>query len=295
MALGNIDIKKLRAFQLTANHGSLRRAAVDLLLTPAAVSIQIKRLEEQLGVELFQRVGKRLLLSPSGELFLREVDAALNGVEAAIALITKKGPSLGRVSVSIGNDLAGFFSGAIAKFMKSHPEVEVSLRVRVSPQTLALVMDGDVDLGVGYFGTVPPEISKNLIQQSGFSLLVNAAHPLARLRTVGLEELSKHRLITLPAESNMGRRIAQAFSSAGIEPVSIIEAAIATPRGNSRRKASARRSRTHPACLSACPNRSAVSMSAAIWGWSMWRSSIAAHAACRRRSRNSSRHWERQE
>lgn len=220
----NIDLKRLRTFVLVAKNGSLRHAAAELRVSIPAVSIQIRQLEEELGVELFQRLGRRLVLTATGQVFLTEAELALEAVNHAIESVSLAAPRSGRISLAMNNDLARYFSAEITRFMKGYPTVDLSLRVRGSLGTLGMVVDGDVDIGVGYFGEVPAEITKRVVGKSGFSLVCNARHPLAKRRHPTLEEIGAHRLITLPTPTNMGRRIARTFSAAGVSPMGVIEA-----------------------------------------------------------------------
>lgn len=220
----NIDLKKLRAFLLVAKNGSLRHAAMVLRVSIPAVSIQIRQLEEELGVSLFQRMGRQLVLTATGQLFLTEVETAMEAFDHAIESVSPTAPRSGRISLAMNNDLARYFSDKITKFMKGHPTVGLSLRVRGSLGTLGMVMDGAVDVGVGYFGDVPADITKRVLGKSGFSLVCNAKHPLAKKRHPTLTDIGAHRVITLPTPTNMGRRIARIFSTAGVNPLGVIEA-----------------------------------------------------------------------
>ena len=222
--LPNVDIKRLRAFLIVAKNGSLRHAAAQLHISIPAISIQIRKLEQELGVALFERLGRKLVLTPTGQMFRTEAETALEAFNRAIESVSPAASKSGRISLAMNNDLARYYSGQITKFMKSHPAVDISLRVRGSLGTLGMVVDGDVDIGIGYFGDVPPEIAKRVLGKSGFSLVCNSRHPLAKKRRPTLQEIAAYRIITLPTPTNMGRRIARTFSDAGVNPVGVVEA-----------------------------------------------------------------------
>lgn len=219
----NIDLKRLRTFLHVAKNGSLRHGAAALRISIPAVSIQIRTLEEELGVRLFERAGRRLALTPTGRMFCAEVETALEAVDRAIASVSPAAAKSGRISLAMNNDLARRYSAEITKFMKGHPAVDLSLRMRGSLGTLGMVVDGDADIGIGYFGDVPREIAKRVLGKSGFSLVCSAGHPLARKRRPTLQDIGAHRIITLPARTNMGRRIARVLSVAGVSPVGVVE------------------------------------------------------------------------
>lgn len=221
--LPNIDIKRLRAFVLVAKNGSLRRAASALRVSVPAVSIQIRRLEEDLDVQLFEHVGRRLVLTPTGQIFRTEVEAALEAVNHAIESVSPTASNSGRLALAMNNDLARRYATEITRFMKDYPTVDLSLRMRGSRGALTVVADGEADIGIGYFGEVPPGIAKRVLGKSGFSLVCGRAHPLAKKRRPSLAEVAAHRIITLPAPTSMGRRIAKAFAAAGVSPLGVVE------------------------------------------------------------------------
>ena len=223
MASNSVDLKKLRAFYLVAKHGSLRAAAARLLLSTSAISIQITQLEKGLGVKLFDRVGRKLVLEPSGKIFLEHAQTVLDAVDDAVASVSKIKTPRKRISLAVGTDLTRFFSPGIAKFMKAHPDIDIALRLKHSPETLARILDGEIDMGIGYFGKLPKDLSKRALMKSGFSMSYASSHPLADIKTPSFADIAQYHLIGLRLETDMGHRIIQAFSDAGIEPPSILE------------------------------------------------------------------------
>ena len=223
MISNSIDIKKLRAFYLVAKHGSLRNAAARLLLSTSAISIQITQLEKELGVKLFDRVGRKLVLEPTGEIFLAHVQTVLDAFDDAIASVSNLAARRKRISLALGTDLTRFFSPSIAKFMKAHPDIDLALRLKHSRETLAHILDGEIDMGIGYFSRLPKDLKKVALMKSGFSFCYAASHPLAAVKMPTLAEISKYPLIALRLDTDMGHRILSAFADAGLDPPAILE------------------------------------------------------------------------
>jgi DNA-binding transcriptional LysR family regulator len=223
MSGSNVDIKKLRAFYLVATHGSLRSAATRLLLSTSAISIQINQLEKELGVKLFRRVGRKLVLEPSGKTFLEHVQSVLKAVDDAVASISKVKMPKRRISIAVGPDLTRIFSAAIGKFMKKHPDVEIALQLKHSQESLARILDGEIDMVVGYFGSIPKDLVKQTLMKSGFSMSYAATHPLARLKSPTLRDIAQYPLIALRQQTNMGQRIMRALADVGLEPANYLE------------------------------------------------------------------------
>jgi DNA-binding transcriptional LysR family regulator len=224
MSSNIVDLRKLRAVQLIARRQSMKDAAAELRLSVPAVSLQIRSLEQELGTQLFRRIGKKMVTTPAGDAFLAEAEKIIDVVDHAFDSISRKVHPTSSISLSIGNDLAKRFSTAIAQFLRENRDVEISIRIKRSFETLALVMNGEVDLGVGYFEDVPREITRRPFRESGLSLVVPPDHPFLKRRRPSLQEIAQQRLIILRHESDMGKRVWRAFTAAGVEPTSIIEA-----------------------------------------------------------------------
>ena len=93
-------LNALRAFEAAARHLSFTRAAEELNVTQAAISHQVKTLEERLGVMLFRRLNRRLLLTDAGQAYLPPVREAFDGIAAATGRLTAR-DSAGALTVSV--------------------------------------------------------------------------------------------------------------------------------------------------------------------------------------------------
>lgn len=223
MNLDSVDLRKLRALYLTAKHGSLRRAAARLNLTVPAVSFKIRRLEEDLGVELFQRLPNRLVLTQAGESFVAEVEAIFDRVEKAFGTLSTTASPAGRLTVSIGSDVAWYFAPKISAFMKRFPAVELSLQIHKASETLDLLSEGTVDVGVNSFSKAPKGLQRETIVRTSLSLACMSDHPLLRRKTPRLEDIARHKLLVLPRHSTTRKMIERTFADAGVKPRGFIE------------------------------------------------------------------------
>lgn len=219
----SLDLKKLKAFQLTAKHGGLRVAAARLRLSVPAVSFQIRRLEQELGIELFQRSSSGLVLTRAGENFLREAAGIFDQVEEALANLVPKNAFSGRLSVSTSSDIVWYFTPKISNFVKRYPEVQLRHHVYNAVQTLRLVKSGDIDVGIGYFPSLPDTLEKEVVTESTLSLVCTRDHPLVRRQPLRLDDIARYRLVLPPDQSSTRKIINRIFSKARAKMRDVIE------------------------------------------------------------------------
>jgi LysR family transcriptional regulator, low CO2-responsive transcriptional regulator len=155
----NITFRQLRVFIEVAQQGSMSRAATNLHLTPPAVSMQIKEVEAQVGLSLFDRHGRQVSLSTAGEYFLVHAKRLLaNLKEADNAMARFKRLEHGLLTIGIVSTAKYFVPQLLARFHEEHPGVEVRLRVVGNrEQLVAMMQAGEVDLSV--MGRPPKEIA----------------------------------------------------------------------------------------------------------------------------------------
>jgi DNA-binding transcriptional LysR family regulator len=178
----NATLRQLRVFSAVARHMSFARAAEELHLTPPAVSMQMKELERAVGLPLFDRDGRSISLTVTGEYLLvhaRRMLAVMKDAEDQVARF--KGLTGGRLAIGMVSTAEYFLPRLLAQFRADHPDVLVSLRVGSREQLVSLMQRNDVDLAV--MGR-PPKDWPSRAEPFGKHphLLVTAPdHPFTRL------------------------------------------------------------------------------------------------------------------
>jgi DNA-binding transcriptional LysR family regulator len=155
----NVTLRQLRVFAAAARHSSFGKAAEELHLTPPAVSMQIRELEEQVGLPLFDRSGRQVELTVTGEYLLvyaKKVIATLKDAEDAIARF--RGLKSGRLVIGMVSTAKYFVPRLLARFRKEHPAIEATLAVGGNrEQLVALLRANEVDLAI--MGRPPREFA----------------------------------------------------------------------------------------------------------------------------------------
>jgi LysR family glycine cleavage system transcriptional activator len=157
-------LNALRSYEAAARHLSFTKAAGELGVTPAAVSHQVKMLEDHLGVALFQRVNRQLVLTAAGEACLPGIRTAFEGLSAAIDTISVAGRS-GVLTVSVAPSFASkWLLPRLERFKAEHPDIDV--RVSASMQLVDFA-SGEIDVAIRYgSGRYPGLNSDRLISEA---------------------------------------------------------------------------------------------------------------------------------
>lgn len=149
--LSNVNLKLLQAFLLVGEHSSFRTAAEISHRSTSAVSAQIRRLEDQLGVPLFHRTTRNVRLTAEGEQLLECARRALMEVEAGLRKIQESADvRRGRVSLACSPTIAATrLARVLAAFDKGHPGIEVFVRELTSEALFESIRRHQVDFGIG--------------------------------------------------------------------------------------------------------------------------------------------------
>ncbi|MDX1514041.1 MAG: transcriptional regulator GcvA, partial [Gammaproteobacteria bacterium] len=185
-------LNALRAFEAAARHLSFTRAAEELHVTQAAVSHQVKSLEEYLGIKLFRRFNRSLLLTDEGQAYLPTMTKAFDLMSDATSRLVKKDPA-GPLTVSVLPSFAArWLVPRLGRFRRAHPEIDL----RIDPATQLVDFGrGDVDVGIRYGrGEYPGLRSDRLMEEDIFPVcspaLLDGEHPLK-----DPEDLAHHTLL----------------------------------------------------------------------------------------------------
>ncbi len=223
----NLTLRQLRVFAEVARLGSNQAAAASLHITPPAVSMQIKELESQLQLTLFNREGRGLSLSTAGEYFLvhaRRLLAMYKDTEDAMARFLKL--DRGVLTLGIVSTAKHFVPQLLARFHEEYPGIELRLRVAHNREKLVTMMQaGEVDLTV--MGRPPKEIETRAEAFAAHPLVFVAApnHPLANLISSPPSALAAYPFIVREPGSGTRTAMEAFFSEHHLEPPVAMEVA----------------------------------------------------------------------
>ncbi len=187
-----ITLRQLQVFESVARHLSHSRAATELYLSQPAVSMQIKQLEQVIGLPLFEQVGKKLHLTPGGEELLRYARSMLQLMQEMEAVFGEmKGLERGQLNIAAVSTANYFMPQLLAKFIQAHPKLQVSLSVANRDAVIKQLADNIADLAI--MGQ-PPEgtdMRAEAFMQNPLVVIAAPTHPLARARKIQPRQLAK--------------------------------------------------------------------------------------------------------
>ena len=216
----NVTFRQLRVFTEVARQLSFARAAEALHLSPPAVTMQIKELEAQIGLPLFERSGRAVSLSTTGEYYLvyaKRLLATLKDAEDAMARFRRL--ETGLLTIGLVSTAKYFVPRLLARFRQEHPGVDVRLQVSQNrEQLLALLHANECDLAV--MGRPPKEMATRAEPFAPHPLVFVAPpdHPLLRLGHPPAEALAPYPFIVREQGSGTRSAMDAFFREHRVEP-----------------------------------------------------------------------------
>ena len=195
-----LDIRHLRYFLAVAEAGSFSRAADRLGISQPSVSQQMRDLEAGLRVTLFQRRGKRILLTPRGLIFQEHARAVLHQLENFLQeLNTEPGELRGALRLGVIPALnVPLVPQLLGSFSAEQPSISITVEEISSTEIETALEEGRMDVGLGFLTRHSPNLRYERLCTDEFALLVPPNHLWANRRFIDFSKLHQQRMLQLP-------------------------------------------------------------------------------------------------
>jgi DNA-binding transcriptional LysR family regulator len=219
-----VTLQQLRAFITVAKHLAFGKAAEELCLTPPAVSMQIKELEQAVELLLFDRDGSRVSLTTPGEYLLvyaRRILATMKDAEQAMACMRRV--ESGQVTIGLASTSKYFLPRLLGQFLAEHPGIELQLVVGNQKTLIELIQRSEVDIAV--MGRPPAEL---LTRAEPFApnpnfLVAPPDHPLGKYDQIAPAMLANERLVVREHGSHTRALMDRFLSDHHLRPTNVME------------------------------------------------------------------------
>ncbi|MEU2128687.1 LysR family transcriptional regulator [Streptomyces sp. NPDC018352] len=224
-----MELRHLSAFVAVAEELHFGRAAKRLQMAQPPLSQQIRRLEKELGVQLFERNTRSVRLTAAGESFLQPVRTVLDGLDTAVRTAKAAGRGeFGRVTIGFAGASSHETLPHLTRAVRAaHPALELVMRGQTYANVaLDRVADGSLDLGFVRLPVTRPGVAYRVIDEEELVCALPFDHPLARLESVPVGVLAEEPFVSFPANTGSTVRDAMvgACEAAGFNPRVVQEA-----------------------------------------------------------------------
>ena len=214
-----MEIRQLKAFVAIAESGTFTAGALRVHVTQAAISMQIRQLENELGARVFVRAPRHVILTEAGEHLLQRARQILREHDAAVEEIAAlAGAERGRLR--IGSASAMVLTEPLPKILKElrkqHPQAEIAVISGTSEALVDQILSGELDIA---FVSLPVDvrgIQTERLRDDELVAIASPRHKLAKQRTVSAYTLAGEKLILGERGGNTRRLIDQFFAQAGV-------------------------------------------------------------------------------
>ena len=192
----HLTFQQLRLLEAVSRLGSYTLAAKELFITQPAVSIQIKRLEEQVGLPLFEQVGKKTFPTSAGKTMYAASLDIINRVEdLKISIEELKGTVKGSLKVSVVSTAKYFLPELLGVFLQQYPDVEPKLTFTNRARVIERLMNNEDDFVI--MGQTPKEenLEASPFLNNILGIVAHKDHPLANKKNITIKELADQRFL----------------------------------------------------------------------------------------------------
>jgi DNA-binding transcriptional LysR family regulator len=207
-----LSMRHIRAFVAVARHRSLTRAAESLHVTQSALSLTIQHLEEDLGIQLFDRTTRRLDLTLAAQEFLPNAEQLLHDFDSSVRTMRALGRlERGKVGVaSVPSVMALLLPGPVATYVEDFPEIDVYLREDNSESVQQRIVSGDVDFGICSPWEPDADLDFEPLFEDGFGVVFATGHRYsASAAPLPWSELAGERILGFSADLGMQHQLTQ--------------------------------------------------------------------------------------
>ena len=220
----NLTLRQIRIFLSAAKHLSFTRAAEELHISAPAISIQIKEMEDDIGVSLFTRENRKVALTSAGEYFLlyaRRISSTLN--EANTMMERFRGTQFRLLKIGVVSTAEYFLPHMLVEFKKDYPNLQIKIEARNRQQLVELLRDGEIDMAI--MGLPPKEIDTRAESFANHPhvFIASPNSPLAGKSNIPPDALTQYEMISREPGSGTRAIMEKYFAEHAIAPIVSME------------------------------------------------------------------------
>lgn len=203
-----MELRQLKYFVKTAETLNFSEAARNLYITQSTLSQQIKTLEDELGVILFQRDSHNVTLTENGEKMLPLARQTLLDAETCKAQISDLNRLMtGTLNIGVTYSFSSILTETIKEFIEEYPGIKLNIMYRTMEELMDLLRKREADFVLAFKPNLPcDDIESRTLFEDKLSLIIRRDHPYANRQTVTIDDLSKIRL-AIPAKGLQARNV----------------------------------------------------------------------------------------
>lgn len=222
-----LDVRRLRILHAVSAHGSVTAAATALGYSPPAISQQLAALEREVGMQLTERSGRGISMTPAAGILVAHTDALLTQLDAAEAdLAALRDQAVGRVALAaFPSAAAGIVPAAWAALSRSAPHVEIDLTEMEPEESLPALLRGDTDVAIAHeYDVLPRPLDalferRDLLSDPVFiAMPADRRPPAEEGRRVRLRSLADHPFLVPRLGTSCAEMVQRACAQAGFVP-----------------------------------------------------------------------------
>jgi DNA-binding transcriptional LysR family regulator len=220
-----MDVRDLQVFLSVSKHLNYTRAGEEINLSQPSVSVRVRQLETELGVKLFEQLGKKVVLTDAGQLLVPYANRVMAAVDDAHHAIDEL-QGLERGSMRIGaSTTPGMYlvPQVVSRFKQSHPKIEIRLRIKDTREVENGVLNNEFDFGFVGGHLAAEEVSAVPWLTDELLLVVSPTHRFAGRKTIRKQDLRAERFIVRESGSATRATIVAQLQQVDFELATVIE------------------------------------------------------------------------
>ncbi|KQL46767.1 transcriptional regulator [Brevibacillus choshinensis] len=211
-----MDLKTLKTFQMIVKYGSFIRAAQEMNYAQSTVTMQIQKLESELGVQLIER-GKEIGLTEAGRLFYdQSLQIVKNMEQLQTSLSDLKLGGAGHIRIGVTEPTASYrLPGILRKFVSTYPNIRISVEIANTPVLSERILKGEIDFSLSTAPDMGTDLFFEPLFQEEFVVLMPENHPLAQKEMIVPEDFRGYRLLITAANCPYRRKLEMIMQEKG--------------------------------------------------------------------------------
>lgn len=225
-----MELRQLEYFMAVAAHQNFSRAAEQVHVSQPSLSIQIGGLEKELGTRLFDRLGRKVLLTQAGELFHVHAERALREVEQAQQAVHELlGEKRGRLVVGTLSTVNSYLiAPLVSRFKQRFPDVHLQVHAQPSSEIVTGLLNSRLDIGICLLPLAHAHLTTVPLFEERLALIASSGLKLGKRRT-RMQDLAHVPLVLMPADYCLRKMVEAECAKAGVQPQVVLE--MSSPEG----------------------------------------------------------------